>query len=394
MFRPLPLLSLALFGLCACGGKQAPQEQLVFGDLPAIATSDSGAIVIRTDRIDGEIDVSDPQQCRITFLELSSKGRNYIADITQMRMHNDRFYILDWTAGKLFIYDRQGNCLKKIDDRGKGPREYMGLLTLAIDSDRLWVQDRLAPQMLIYDLDGQFLKKIPRPINIYDWTRFNGRMLSYYHPQQNKHTDLGSATLCIGTEHDVLRAGFHQTPLQQTTFGMKAFLQSWDSTETLFLPPWSDSVYRFINDSTARVAYVIDQPRSIWHQKDRKMSLSEIRNGFSDGKYTWLQTLFVGKDQILIETIDNDKGKRYLYDKQHNRLFQIKDNYPITGWTLAVDGNRFIGTLGPDNWDYLKGRHQSGEQKISNPDLLRLVTETDDDANPVLVFFEFNLPDA
>lgn len=388
------LLSVfALVGLCSCGSAPAPQQEIVFGELPAIATCDSGAVIIHTDRIDGEIDLTDPQQCRFSFLELSSKGRNYIAGITQLRVHDDRYYILDWKAEKLFIYDRQGNCLKKIDDRGRGPREYTGLLTFAIDSGWLWVQDRMMPQMLIYDLDGRFVKKIPRPINITDWTRFNGLMLSYYDPQQNRHTDLGSTTLCVGTEHEVLRAGFQQIPLQKNPVGFKMFQRSWDPDEVLYLPPFSDSVYRFVDDSTCAVKYVIDHPHSIWKQQDRALSFSEYMNGMQEGKFTKLNALFDGKDQLMFEITEQGRVESYLYDKRHDRLYRIKDDYYISGEPLAVEGNRFIHTLGPDNWNYIKSRHQSGARTISNPELLQQVMKGDDDDNPALVFFEFNLPD-
>lgn len=393
VLRKLFLGSLPLIGLCSCGNGHTPESHLEFGVLPSITVHDSDYTEIRFSDSTKEIDIADPQQCTVTCLELSSQGRNFISDVTRLLIHNDRIYILDWRSEQLFIYDRQGRCLKKIDARGRGPEEYLGLLTMAIDSNRLWVQDRMAPQMLIYTLDGEFEKKVARPVHISDWTRVQGKSLYYYQPEQNGHTDLGSTTLCTGTLDSVLYAGFPVCPLQKTTFDLSAFCPSFDSERVLFKPQWSDTVYRFTDGAVCTVEYVVEHPESIWQNRDRQMSLSEIREARYDGRYISFDKLIEGRDRVLIElTETEERSREYLYDKASGQLYKLKDGYPILPWIRAVEENCFVVALGTENLLYLKDRLRSGEITITDSRLRELISGTDENANPILLFLNFRLP--
>jgi hypothetical protein len=60
--------------------------------------------------------------------------------------------------GNIFVYDRSGKALRKINHRGQGPGEYTGIRTITLDEDNgeMFVNDTNLRKMFVYDLYGKF----------------------------------------------------------------------------------------------------------------------------------------------------------------------------------------------------------------------------------------------
>ena len=60
--------------------------------------------------------------------------------------------------GDIFLFDRKGKALKKINHLGQGAEEYVGVLGITLDenNNELFVNDHYTERMLVYDLDGNY----------------------------------------------------------------------------------------------------------------------------------------------------------------------------------------------------------------------------------------------
>ncbi len=60
--------------------------------------------------------------------------------------------------GNIFIFDRNGKALKKINRKGQGPEEYTHFLgvTFDKDNDELFINDAAGNKIVVYDLEGNF----------------------------------------------------------------------------------------------------------------------------------------------------------------------------------------------------------------------------------------------
>lgn len=60
--------------------------------------------------------------------------------------------------GDIFIFDRSGKALKKINNRGQGAEEYNVYRQIVLDEDKgeLFVNDRPSNRVMVYDLDGNY----------------------------------------------------------------------------------------------------------------------------------------------------------------------------------------------------------------------------------------------
>ena len=74
--------------------------------------------------------------------------------------------------GNIFIYDRSGKALKKINKQGQGGEEYTRILRIALDEDNgeLFVNDYASKKIVVYDLEGKFRRSFPHKKNaMYDF---------------------------------------------------------------------------------------------------------------------------------------------------------------------------------------------------------------------------------
>jgi hypothetical protein len=76
-------------------------------------------------------------------------------------IENDRFYILDNKQQAIFCFDINGKFLFKINNKGRGPKEYSYISDIAIDkfNNRFIILEPFG-KIHYYTLDGEFIKKV------------------------------------------------------------------------------------------------------------------------------------------------------------------------------------------------------------------------------------------
>ena len=64
--------------------------------------------------------------------------------------------------GNIFVYDRSGKALRKINHKGQGGEEYSYILGIALDEDKneMYVHDHYIRKIQVYDLDGSFKRSL------------------------------------------------------------------------------------------------------------------------------------------------------------------------------------------------------------------------------------------
>ena len=87
-----------------------------------------------------------------------------IGSIDKMVVYNDALFILDWTQAKvLYMFDFEGNFVRKFGAKGGGPGEYAGLADFTIDTDNniIYLFDNQRHRINAYDIvSGNFLRSI------------------------------------------------------------------------------------------------------------------------------------------------------------------------------------------------------------------------------------------
>ncbi|MDR2232589.1 MAG: 6-bladed beta-propeller [Tannerella sp.] len=60
--------------------------------------------------------------------------------------------------GDIFVFDRNGKAIRKINHLGQGPEDYTGIAGIVLDedNDEIFVNNEFAKKIIVYDLNGNF----------------------------------------------------------------------------------------------------------------------------------------------------------------------------------------------------------------------------------------------
>ena len=63
--------------------------------------------------------------------------------------------------GNIFVYDRSGKAIRKINRKGQGGEEYTSCRSITLDeeNEELFVNDNYAKKIRVYDLEGNLIYK-------------------------------------------------------------------------------------------------------------------------------------------------------------------------------------------------------------------------------------------
>lgn len=151
---------LAAAGIvCSCGGndKTAVRPDEI---------SDTARVVEQTIRIDlsrareefdlgALIDMSD-----ISIIPLETTRECLIGQVDRLFLRQDRLFIFDSQSKGVYVFDKEGKYLCKIQSVGGGPQEYTSITDVFVDDENIYVADSFAWKVQVYDLKCRYVKTL------------------------------------------------------------------------------------------------------------------------------------------------------------------------------------------------------------------------------------------
>jgi hypothetical protein len=150
-------ITLFLFLIAGCTGNQQSTDDVVTVDVTASYPKKE---LILQDFMDVEyvpLETTDEFTCQDLVLDVTKNMillRNYPGD------------------GNIFIFDRNGKALKKINRKGQGAEEYTVYRRISLDENKaeIFVNDRHAERILVHDPDGNFKRSLKQREGMSDFT--------------------------------------------------------------------------------------------------------------------------------------------------------------------------------------------------------------------------------
>jgi hypothetical protein len=137
------IMVVTLFVITGCGGNRQSADDFITVDVTADYPKKE---LILQDFMDVEyipLETNDEFLCQGLLQDI---GKDII--IVRNRVQD----------GNIFIFDRNGNAIKKINRKGQGSEEYVTIISVILDEENgeMFVCDSYTRKMLVYDLDGNF----------------------------------------------------------------------------------------------------------------------------------------------------------------------------------------------------------------------------------------------
>ena len=377
----------------ACGAQpQNDSRALELSDTKIIKITHDTPHPIRADnaRVIGMDEMLDRVKS-IDYIKLDSSEP--VGVIDKMIVTKDKIYILDcYTAQQIFVFDKTGNLLFRIKNKGRGPKEYLSVADMQVDTIRneILVNDALARSYLYYSTDdGTFLRRKKGIANCY-LAHIDSLYINYQIPGQDFNDNENWAIL-VSDKDSVLYKGFEPTPLQNDNFINNSFTYDCDG-KLLFTPVYSDTVYQFMSVSIVSPKYVIHQKKSIWNLYNQKIPPLEVDKLIKQNNYTRYAGKFLDGEsyasfEIAHKWEEYITPRPYFWDKRTDIVFawdtaNVDEDaivHEIIRQPIAVYGDTFFGTCSPQiPEEYRKNL----SPKIKN--LLECSKESD---NPIVVAY-------
>ena len=336
-----------------------------------------------------------------SYIALETTDTSLIQQIDRLEFFNDTIFILDSRQASLFIFDRMGQFISKINNRGPSPREYISANDFFIsESNRIYIYDGMQGALLLYDFQGSYIDKI-KVEKGYTFTKLpDNNWLFYLGNGLAKAGENMFNNVLIYNENfelisEILPFNKYMQGLRHTSGSVKSAISIYNDT-TYILPLLSNIIFSYcIEPSRMQSVYTIffiDKQNEI---VDIKMSPHEIENNikkinegiipsrinnfykirnmvffsFSYEKTRWL-CLYKELEQksILCEATFDENG---LFFYPTNYFSNKKDEKIVS----ILDGDKFYICKNLDN------KNNPIIQDINNS------INGVEDANPILVFY-------
>ncbi len=297
--------------------------------------------------------------------------------------------------GNIFIFDRNGKALKKINRKGQGPEEYTHFLGVTIDkdNDELFVNDAAGKKIVVYDLEGNFKRSFSHIENasyhhVYNFDREN--LICYDQRDVNKQSFIivskedGSITKEIQIpyygkkistwliSHDE-KNNITYSINPQYEHPITPALESW-----ILMDSSSDTIYRYLPNHD--MIPIIARTPSVRSMNPEVFLFPGI---ITDRYYFMLSV----KKEFDFSTGRGHPSTNLLYDEQENAIFE----YTLYNGDYSNKKQIYTRNIPINNeiaiWQYLEApdlieAYENGELKGK---LREIAATLDEESNPVIM---------
>lgn len=298
--------------------------------------------------------------------------------------------------GDIFLFDKKGKGIRKINRLGRGGEEYIRVIGIAIDDDagELFVDDHVSRRILVYDLFGKFRRSFKHNDSaMYTYMlNFDQKNLICYDAEEESRQSFvviskqdGSVTkeISIPYKKKILTYLLKRDEGKNMTFsmgpGFNSIIQCFD--DWILVDPSSDTVYRYLKDYSM-LPFLARTP-SIQSMDPEVFLFPSI---ITD-RYCFMETV---KKEYNFDTQEGLPSTDLVYDKQEKAIFRYtvyNDDYSTkkSAYMFTKLANNEIAGLQTIQAHKLVQAYEDGELKGK---LKEIAAELDEEANPVIMLFK------
>lgn len=307
-------LALGAFGLAACSGRSSAGVELS----QTLRFERSGADSVR-ERIVG-----------MEYLPLECREGAAFRDADKIVMRNDLIYIGDLRSDRIVVYDMTGKFRFVLDRKGRGPGEYLEIVSFAVDDRYLYTLDNFRRMVDLYDCrSGAWIESRELPITAWDMEVFDtGDFLFAFAPMNGGRLQRGQPDCLLFVTDSDLRIQQQLFPYGDgycELYGRTPFFTSTED-RIVFSSFYFDGYTLFDrSDPSAcrNVGIAFERPIPAPERSDYDAVAS---NG-----YAYLgETPFLCGRYVACEIVEDEEGETWLYDSVEER-FICNAGRPVEG---------------------------------------------------------------
>lgn len=323
------------------------------------------------------------------FVRLETNDSCLLGAIDQIQVFGNNIYILDsYQTKSIYVFDKQGRYLHKLEGNRRGPGEFLLPLCFFINPEdsTLVVKDHQQSSLFLYALnDLSFISRIPLsdyPISF--GILSDNKSFAFYYPDRGDNSYQLRITDEKGKQQKEL---LPVDPKSKILHGIGQNFYSYRGMLNVF-PHFSNTVFEVTPDSiTQRYHFYFGKynfPDDSFFKKNRYKS-QVIMGELMNNPYVRLMVPYETDDHLMVKYYVGQQTFVGVYDKKKHHAFNlnpqvIRDTFNWGTFPVPIGScfNEFIGQL---TFDVQR------KNNITFPELQQLVKDYSEDCNPILVFY-------
>lgn len=347
-------------------------------------------LIVDVSVAEDKVNLSELIKSNYAVVSLETKDESIIGGIDKILTTSDFIFVLDiFSTEALYMFNKKGEFIRKIGEKGDGPTEYTKPLDFIINENEITILDN-SVFLVSYEFNGRFINKE----KLEDFSGFK-----FINLNKDSNAFIG--------------AGLSDNLIISDKFNMKVnsyFPYITRAVNVLEINPLfedykGNAIYRrFLNDTLYKVTKLGVNPHKIIDYQDKAIDINEfigtnnmkdkLMNALGDycitsyyyenKKFEHLGFLYEDIPYLFLRDIDTKKSKLLNLNTFNNDITFEDESY-----VGGVDENSFIMIVEPQD---LLENYNKFQNEIENAYTLKIrsiLDEVKKEDNPILLFVDY-----
>lgn len=329
----------------------------------------------------------------VDYVPLETKSNCLIGEISKLIYHDEKIFVGDFRySNAIFIFNKTGQYINKIDRLGKGPGEYIYLSDFDVNNNNIYIY--AVNKILIYSFKGELIKELPIDIKALGFSVTSSEEFVFYKYIKNKNISYNVVTYNYKTKiMNKYFANRGNLDNRNIPHFSRALFKS--NNNIYFGNSFSNYIYRFFPDGKVKEYLRLTNIESLLpSNKDIEKLLNTDINyskGIEFNKFKGFKSFYENNDTMYFSIDYNNKIYCYRYLKDSFKLDLFEFNEPDLYFSLdyfSIWNEGFISYIpsyrfSKDNLNFII--KNSNSQRIKST-FLNLNSQS----NPVIAFIRVN----
>lgn len=327
------------------------------------------------------------------YIKLETNENSLIGEILKIKVVKNNLYILDdRKALALFVFDINGKFLFKINNRGKGPGQFIRPCDFLIDTvkNRIMIGDAGQRKIIYYDNKGNYINEIKTQFFFNSFEMYKNNL---FFDLVNNPYNGKSNTLIVTNLNGEISSSFIPFDKKISELGITSRNPFALINDTLlFLPTISNKIFS-LSATKADIKYSMDFGTN-WPTSEI-LNMNNVKNPMyilqKANKADYVLFLNCNTTDKIINFNYTLRGEQQVayYFKEHRKLIignKFIDDIGCGGYNIPIGSyqNEFIGVIQLEDTK-VKSLDRLNKKSLS-PELLKIAKDSKEGDNPILIF--------
>lgn len=386
---------VVILSACSLSGNQEERKALTVANKSALYGGVSDPISLDIENaLQKKLRLSELLEENYRLIPLETHEHCLIGNIDKILFKDHFIYVFDSTiARQVFQFDNQGNFIRKVGMRGRGPGEIDIPLDFDVYENHVYILDRQS-RIFKFDQEGNFMKVELLPFQASQMSFLDSGSLLIYTHEQNLNNN--HHLIQLNAEFEIITEDF---PILNKNLEFIGSQQSFSSGPfgIMFSKFYSDTLYQ-ISDGNMQGKYVINGGNS--KKEIGKLGLEEIqKESLKSGSLNHWS--FAENSSHLVFTFIQGPEIHYgIYNRKEEKVWRFKsiqDDFFLGAFSfmhvIGMVEDFFVFQIYPEIWSEAYRSIITNEQNHKSLDKikdglnknLKGIPEIESSQNPILL---------